>query len=168
MSLFLSILSLVSLPLLVQAECFYNPENGNVVRTNLEGTWTLHEQLTMTLYPGYSNNITIRWLVQNCNYFVTRLWRFEINESIFDMIKEEADKFCDVVEDIYLTGEATIEWPFESDFTAGSGVICLSFLYQNIFQFIHSHWSSTMATPGLCISSLMDTCLVWCMTSTWC
>ena len=42
------------------------------------------------------------------------------------MIKEEADKFCDVVEDIYLTGEATIEWPFESDFTAGSGVICLS------------------------------------------
>ena len=57
---------------------------------------------------------------------------------------------------------------FESDFTAGSVVICLSFLYQNIFQFIHSHWSSTMATPGLCISSLMDMCLVWCMTSTWC
>ena len=58
------------------------------------------------------------------------------------MIKEEADKFCDVVEDIYLTGEANIEWPYESDFTAGSGVICdffLSFSYQNIFQFIHSH-----------------------------
>ena len=50
------------------------------------------------------------------------------------MIKEEADKFCDVVEDIYLTGEANIEWPYESDFTAGSGVICVSFLYQNTFS----------------------------------
>jgi len=102
MNFIIFFMTLLSISMLANGECVFQDEPGNVVGTQLEGSWGFNLEISMVLAP-WSDDIDIKEL------------KFYKNETVLDILPSWA---CDNLDIIYFMGEMT--YVYQDDSTNGN------------------------------------------------